>query len=160
MRRQIFELRPITGTTKVSLKILRGPWCIPFIIDFDNITFSGLVIWVDPCPILLNIYHFQKGNPIRPLLTFLVVSLHVPFCQRVRIISNRFVINNVNYVNVKCSWLVILRIISVTNTFTVRETCAKNVNLTNLKVTLFPITLYSTVYSALFTLPISTSFVV
>ena len=27
-----------------------------------------------------------------PLMTFLVVSLHVPLCQRVRIISNRFVI--------------------------------------------------------------------
>ena len=46
-----------------------------------------------------------------------------------------------NYVNVICSWLVILRIISVTSTFTVWETYAANKNLTNLKVIIFPIPL-------------------
>ena len=65
-----------------------------------------------------------------------------------------------NYVNVKCSWLVILRIISVTIASTVWETYATNVNLTNLKVIIFPIPLYLTVYSALFTLSLSTAFVV
>ena len=46
-----------------------------------------------------------------------------------------------NYVNVKCSWLVILRIISATSTFTVWETYAENVNLTILKVIIFSNTL-------------------
>ena len=50
-----------------------------------------------------------------------------------------------NYVNVKCSRLVILRIISVTSTFTVSEIYATNVNLTNLKVIIFPVPLYLTV---------------
>ena len=57
-----------------------------------------------------------------------------------------------NYVNVKCSWLVILWIISVTSTLTVWETNATNVNLTNLKVIIFPIPWYLTAYSTLFTL--------
>ena len=38
-----------------------------------------------------------------------------------------------NDVNIKCSWLVIFRIISVTSTFTLWETCTTSVNLTNLK---------------------------
>ena len=42
-----------------------------------------------------------------------------------------------NYVNIKCSLLVILRIISVTSTFTVCETYTENVNLTNLKIIFF-----------------------
>ena len=98
---------------------------------------------------------YVKGRFIG-LKAFLVVSLHVPLFQRVRIISNHFC----HYVNVKCSRLLILRSISVTSTFTVLETYATDVKLTNLKVIIFPMPLYLTIYSALFTLPLSTAFVV
>ena len=40
-----------------------------------------------------NKFSPSENNHVYSMLkTFLVVSLHVPFCQRVRIISNRFVI--------------------------------------------------------------------
>ena len=39
------------------------------------------------------IFHiFEEAVSALDLMTFLVVSLYVPLCQRVRIISNRFVI--------------------------------------------------------------------
>ena len=65
-----------------------------------------------------------------------------------------------NDVNIKCSWLLIFRIISVTSTFTLWETYTTSVNLTNLKLIIFPIPLHSTIYSALFSLSLSTTFVV
>ena len=55
-----------------------------------------------------------RGCKLRPLKAFLVVSLHVPLFQRVRTLEPIC-----NYVNVKCSCHLILRIISVTSTFTV-----------------------------------------
>ena len=65
-----------------------------------------------------------------------------------------------NHVNIKCSWLEISRIISVTSTFTLWETYTTSVNPTNLKLIIIPIPLHSTIYSALFSLPLSTAFVV
>ena len=65
-----------------------------------------------------------------------------------------------NDVNIKCPWLVILRIISVTSTFTLWETYTTSVNLTNLKLIIFPIPLHSMIYSALFSHSLSTAFVV
>ena len=49
----------------------------------------------------------------------------------------------------KCSCLVIFRIILVTSTFTLWETYTTSMNLTNLKLIIFPIPLHSTIYSAL-----------
>ena len=65
-----------------------------------------------------------------------------------------------NDVNIKCSWLVIFWIISVTNTFTLWETYTTSVNLINLKLIIFSIPLHSTIYNALFFLSLSTAFVV
>ena len=82
------------------------------------------------------------------LMAFLVVSLHAPLLLK---ISNNLepICNNVN---MKCSWFVIFRIISVTNTFTAWETYTSNVSLKNLKIIIFPIRLYLTIYSALLSL--------
>ena len=55
-------------------------------------------------------------------------------------------------VNVKSSWLVIFRIISVTSSFTVWGTHTTNGNLKNLNVIIFPIPLYLTIYSTRFSL--------
>ena len=54
----------------------------------------------------------------------------------------------------------VFRIISVTSTFTLWETYTTSVNLTNLKLVIFPIPLHSTINSALFSLSLSTAFLV
>ena len=128
---------------------------------WDHYNSFGLIdFWLSPCNFLLN--QMDYCNVICHLILrvllmiFLVVSWHVPSFPK----SSNNLEPICNYVNVKCSWLVILRIISVTRTFTVWETYAANVNLTNLTVIIFPIPLYLTVYIALFTLPLSIAFVV
>ena len=65
-----------------------------------------------------------------------------------------------NDVNIKCSRLVLSRIISVTSTFTVRKTHTTHVNFKKMKVIIFPISLYLTIHSPLLSLPLSTAFVV
>ena len=60
-----------------------------------------------------------------------------------------------NKVNIKSSWLVIFRIISVAISFTVWGTHTTNGNLKNLKVIIFPIPWYFIIYNARFSLPLS-----